>query len=358
MFSIVIDDFLKKYQGNKHPDMFKKHNQVLPMLREIIGNKPINELKQADINGFFELLELLPTRWIDECRKRKLTLKQLAELEHPITLGLKSFEDTYKACVRAFLKIAKKDWQDQGFPTTLTIEGIKYQGDREEGENTQRAFTAAELKRLFKGGEMEGFAIDPAQAHCYWLPHIGLFTGARVNEICQLNPQVDILQDVESGIWYLWITEETDGDHRILKSTKNKISRRKVPIHSILQKLGFLNYVEQVKKQGAKLLFPAWKPMRGKASGQAEKWFRKLIKDTGLRDDTPYARIVGMHAFRHTLLTIAKNANPRLDATSITGHAGEGSAVVRGYEGELSLGNKKRVLEALPFGLDFNEGKS
>jgi integrase len=335
--------------------MFRKHQTVLPILLEITGNKPINELKQADINAFFALLEKMPPRWSDECRKRKLTIKKLAELEHPITLGPKTIEDTYKACVRSFLRAAIRDWQDQGFPATLTTEAIEYKGKREEGENKQRAFTQKELERLFKGSEMTAFAVNPEQAHYYWLPHVGLFTGARVNEICQLNPQTDILQDRESNIWYFWITEETDGDERISKRTKNKMSRRKIPIHSTLQQLGFLNYVEQVKKQNSKLLFPAWKPMRSKASGEAEKWFRQFLKDIGLRDEKPGARLVGMHAFRHTLLNRASNANPPINAESLTGHAGEKTAIVRGYEGELSLENKNRILEAIPFGLDFDK---
>jgi len=33
-------------------------------------------------------------------------------------------------------------------------------------------------------------------------------------------------------------------------------------------------------------------------------------------------------------------------------HAGEKTAIVRGYEGELSLENKSRILEAIPFGIE------
>lgn len=94
--------------------------------------------------------------------------------------------------------------------------------------------------------------------------------------------------------------------------------------------------------------------MRGKASAEAEKWFRQFLKDTGLRDEKRGGRLVGMHAFRHTLLNRASNANPPINAESITGHAGEKTAIVRGYEGELSLENKSRILEAIPFGVNFD----
>lgn len=58
-----------------------------------------------------------------------------------------------------------------------------------------------------------------------------------------------------------------------------------------------------------------------------------------------------MHAFRSTLPNRAHNAQPRIDATAITGHAGAFDAVVRGYQGELSLGSMQAILEAIPFGL-------
>lgn len=352
---MVVDGFLAAYNRNKKPAMFKKHRPVLMMLLDVVGDKPVSEIKQADINAFFVLLEKLPPRWNDECRKRNLTLRQLAELNHPITLGPKSFDDTYKASVRAFLKGAKKDWKDQGFPIGLSTEGIEYRGDREEGEEKQRAFKAAELKRLFEGTEMQGFAADPAQAHCYWLPHIGLFTGARVNEICQINPQTDILEEPETGIWYFWITDETDGDERIDKRVKNPESRRKIPIHSKLLELGIRSYIERVKKAGAKLLFPAWKPSRRKASVEAEKLFHQLLKDTCLREETLGAQIVGMHAFRHTLES--KGANTKglpWPIEHITGHAIPGqSKVARGYKGELALSNKQEIMEAIHFDIDF-----
>lgn len=144
-FKVVVDAFLDGYQKDRKQAMFKKHGPVLTMLLDVVGDKPITELKQADLNGFFAVLERLPPKWRYECNRRKLTVRQLADLRHPETLGPKSFDDTYKACVRAFLKVAKRDWQDQGFPTTLTTDGIEYQGSREEGENKQRAFNPKDV---------------------------------------------------------------------------------------------------------------------------------------------------------------------------------------------------------------------
>lgn len=361
----VIESFLDKYAKRGKAAMLKKHRLVLLMLLDVVGDKPITEIKQADINSFFELLDNLPPRWTDACRKKGITVQQLTELEHEVTIGPKAFDDTYLASVRPFLKAAKKDWGDQGFPLGLSTEGIEYLGDREEGESKQRAFTVPELKRLFEGPEMRMFASDPERAHCFWFPLVGLYTGARVNEICQLNPQTDILKDDSAGVDYFWITSETEADSRITKTVKTGDSR-KVPIHKKLIELGFLAYVQKVKAAGSKLLFPAWVPSRRRASSNAEKWFRQFLRDTGLRDETPRAMILGMHAFRHTLLTHGAMQKPPLSLFCITGHAQDDAPIhaTGAGKGYLTLDlispldEKSALLNQLDYGLNFATPKS
>lgn len=345
----VVADFLKRHRKDKAA-MLKKHQGVLPLFLELIGNKPVTAIRQADINRFLDLVQKLPPRWRDECRKKGVSPLALAGAKHPSTMSPKSFEDTYKACLRAFLKDAKAQWQDQGFPTTLTTDGISYQGLREEGENRQRAFRQDELERLLNGPEMAEFAADPALEHRYWMVHLAFYTGARVNELCQINPQSDVLREAQTGIWYVQITEDTEGDERIEKSVKNQPSRREVPLHPHLLKLGFLAYADRKRAAGAKLLFPAFQPTRGRASPAGEKWFIRFLRELGLRDETPRKRLVGMHAFRSTLMALAFNSDPPQDVTPITGHRGGAGPVVGNYQGALSLTNKLRILKAVQFG--------
>jgi len=358
---IVIEDFLEQYDKENQPAMYKKHQPVLKMFLDVVGDKPVDQLKQADITAYFKLVRRLPPRWADECRKRKLTVRELAELEFETKLSPKSFDDTYMASIRPFLKAARREWHDQGFPIGLTIEGIEYRGDRQEGESKQRAFKWPELQRLFEGEEMRLYAADGAKSHCYWLPHIGLFSGARVNEICQLNPQTDILKDEESGAWYFWITADTEADPHIRKSVKTGDSR-KVPIHQKLIEMGILKYVDRLKAKGCKRLFPEWSPINRRASGEAEKWFRQFLRDTGLRDETQGATILGMHAFRHTLLTYGATQKPPLSLFCITGHAQDETPIRatgagKGYI-DLSLtsplGDRAELLNQLDYGIKFH----
>ena len=340
----VVGDFLATYNGDKKGAMLKKHKSVLPVLVEIVGDKAISDIRQGDVTRFFQQVQKLPPRWSDELRRRGCSLSDLLAEVHPVMMSPKTFDDTYKASVRAFLTWAKAHWQDQGFPTTLTTDGLEYRGDREEGSHHQRAMKLPELKRLFEGDEMRAFAESPGNAHRYWLPHLGLFTGARINELCQINPQTDVLS--EDGVWCLWLTDETEGDGSIRKSVKTPGSKRTVPIHPRLIELGFLKYVEHVKASGAKLLFPAWTPEGGRACPKAEKWFGRHLRKLGLRDDTPGARLVGFHFFRSTILTNADRQGIE-GIIAITGHADQGkSAVVRRYTDAKVLPDKLAILTA------------
>ena len=347
----VIKEYLSTYNRAKKAAMFKKVESVLPLFLEIVGDRPVDEIKQAHINEFFALIQKLPPRWRDESRRTGLSAREMADKGYAKTLSPKTFEDTYAACVRLFLTACIKNWQDDGFPTTLTVKGAEFSGPSPAGESKQRSFSAAELRRLFEGPEVLGFGANVKTMHKYWLPHLGLFTGARVNELCQLNPASDIA--TEDGIWHFIFTESGESAVGVKKSIKNATSKRKVPFHPVLVALGFQKYVEALRAKHCKQLFPEWAPKGGRASPNAEKWFSRFLQDVGLRDEKPGARLVGMHAFRHTLLSRANNLRVA-DATVITGHAGDASAVVRGYMDELELPRKQLILDQITYDVTFS----
>lgn len=350
--SQVIEYFISK-QDSTVP-MFKKYRPALELFLEFRGDCPVDQIRQMDIEDYFELLCKLPPRWMDEKRKRKASIKELAEMEWEKCFSYKTFKDGYLAAFRPFLQASIRTFRDQGFPASLTVEGIKYTGDRKERDQAQRPFKPHELVRLFCGEEYKRFAEDTTQHHCYWLPLIGLYTGARINEVCQLNPQCDIRQ--EQGVWVFEITEASETDEKVKKSVKNTTSRRLVPIHSKLIELGLLEYVQKRKDAGDKLLFPMWRPSAsGRAAGTAERWFRKLLVELNLRDESPKARLVGFHAFRSTLLNRALNLGV-MNAYCLTGHSSPHvSGVVSNYQGDVDVQVKQRMLEQIQFDVELRK---
>jgi integrase len=111
----------------------------------------------------------------------------------------------------------------------------------------RRPFTDAELIQVF-GSEDFVRERDKNPAR-YWLPLLCLFTGARREEIGQLAV-CDILE--EDGIPFIRIND----DAKLEQSLKNAGSRRRVPVHSSLVRLGFLEYVKTVRDGKQVRLFP------------------------------------------------------------------------------------------------------
>lgn len=344
--SAVITSFLKAYP-TRHDAMRRKHVTCLPVFLELVGDRPIDTLKHAQVRDAFDVLQRLPPHWKALKRQRGFSLRDIAAVDHPACLGEKTFRDTYLASIRQFLVWAYESFGDQGFPS-LPLKTIQYTGARAAGIHGQRALTEGELKRLFEGPEMRSMAADPIDSFRCWLPMLGLYTGARVNELCQLNPQTDIRQEPESGIWYLDITNEGEAADGVTKHVKNKVSKRRVPVHSALLKAGFIDYVEALRRQLAKRLFPQWRVARERATGEADRWFRLFVEHVGLRDETLGARVVGMHAFRSTFSRRAFLLG--IDESPLVGHQTPNQTDVQaGYRGQRPLSQLQALMEAITF---------
>jgi hypothetical protein len=360
LLSFVIEDFLKRYDpANK--SMLIKLNATLPILIELVGDKPIDQIYQTDINSFFDEVQMLPVRR-DAAKFKGLSIKQVIVANTGgACIAEKTFTGTYRACVNVFVQWAITHYKDQGFPS-LSTGGCSYRGSRAEGINKQRAMKPEELERLFSHPKMKEYAASADTAHYCWLPLIGLFTGARINEVCQLNPFTDIVQDDETGVYYFHLTDEGETAEGVNKSIKTNSSRRVVPIHSKLLDLGLLDYVERVKADNRKIIFPQWQPRGGKASANAGKWFTRFVEDVGIKDATEGARLSGFHSFRHTFITWGMS-NKIHGIFDITGHETESvdgfgkiSAVAKGYWTRGIADNileKQTTIEQFDYGLSF-----
>ena len=347
----IIEKFLEGKDSKL--EKWRKSFAALDKLTDVLGeDRLVATIKQADILEYFDIVQHLPSERGGKKRPKGVSIREL--IGDTITMAPATFDNNYVAPIRVFLRWAISTYQDQGFPVGLTTDYVEYKGKREAGDQKQRAFEAHELKRLFEGEELKRFADAPENHHRYWLPVLGLHTGARINELCQINPQVDI--SIHEGIWALHLTADSATDERVTKSIKTKKSRY-VPIHPKLIELGFLEYAERVKLEGHQLLFPEFKPKRGKASAQAAEWFGDFLEEIGVRDDTPGNRIVGAHAFRSTLLTYAANhEDPSLESRMglITGHVRLDSnitKVMRGYISKRDMERLYGIIAQVDFGL-------
>lgn len=351
--SAAVKEFLETLTPAKRA-MNEKHAFILPAFLEVVGDMPITELRQGHVNDFLRTVQKLPPNWSDLRRKDKLTIRQLAENSWSKTLSLSTYEGSYLASLRTFLERSKRDWQDVGFPTTLSAR-VPYVGTRTKTENKQRAVRTDELHQIFFSDAMKKIVTTPSKAHKFWLLAIELYTGARVREICQVNPQHD--WGLKDGIWWLRFTDEA-GDvpaPDVIKSVKTGRSRT-VPLHAELVRIGLPEYLDRLKHSGASRLFPQWAATHGNAGAAPSKWVVRYLHSIGLHGvaNEKGDALRGSHAFRHTLLTYGRMNGVNLRC--ISGHAEESdNPVADEYEDEtllLPLGEKAERLAKLNYGIE------
>lgn len=153
----------------------------------------------------------------------------------------------------------------------------------------------------------------------YWLPLLGRFTGARLEELCQLHVADFItLQGIDCI--------RIDDGHESQK-LKNSSSRRTLPIHPALIQLGLLDYVNALRTKNSDRLFPELEPVRGKLGHAPSKWFSRYRTKMGICDPKKT-----FHSFRHTMIDDLRDANVQDSLIKrIAGH--EDSAVTFGVYG-------------------------
>lgn len=179
--------------------------------------------------------------------------------------------------------------------------------------NNYEAFTGEELVAIFQHPIWaEGRFKAP---HMYWVPLIGLFSGARLGEICQLRSC-----DVEKldGVWCFTFTHEAG-------SLKNESSRRSVPIHKRLISLGITRFAQRA--DGEELLFLELSKNKS-LSSPVSKWFARILQAVGVKKRAPTGRLgrnKSFHSFRSTLATELHRRGIGADSAAvILGHATTG----------------------------------
>ena len=113
----------------------------------------------------------------------------------------------------------------------------------------------------------------------YWIPLIALYSGARLDEIAQL-----LVADVREShrTWIFHITTEGEGE----KSTKTDGSRRVIPIHSELIRIGLLDYHSEMVALGYQNPFLEIEPDgRGYMSGNPSAFFNDYFAAVNLKED-------------------------------------------------------------------------
>ncbi|AWN35837.1 DUF6538 domain-containing protein [Methylobacterium radiodurans] len=129
-------------------------------------------------------------------------------------------------------------------------------------EEKRQSFSPGDLKAIFgtgvyqSGERPRGGGGEAA----FWLPLLALLSGARQGELAQLRI-MDLAQDREVGVWLLDIS--TAGG----RSIKTASSRRKIPVHPELERIGLLRYRQSLLDSGAKPDASLWPHVEADRTG-------------------------------------------------------------------------------------------
>lgn len=263
---------------------------------------PVNRAKIKGIAGL-----PLPAM-IDEARKRNVK-----------TLGVTSVNKGLSRMATFFSWAVRHDYIGVN-----PVMGIKLKNPV-QARDQRHPFDSADLRKIFTAPVYTGCH---SEAHWsqkgdeilkdspkYWVPLLGLYTGARLNEICQLR--VADVQE-QNGIHYLHIDDEGEGQR-----LKNQGSRRDIPLHPDLISFGFLEYTKRITQQGHSQLFPTLKrDSNGYYSDGFNKHFGRFLKSVGAKTEKK-----SFHSFRHSFEDACRNNGVDsgiMDA--LQGHAQQGMA--------------------------------
>jgi integrase len=185
-------------------------------------------------------------------------------------------------------------------------------GKRQRVAKDRRAYTQQELNTIFssklytKGYRPKGQTAEAA----YWAPLLGPFVGARIEELAQLR--VDDVEQI-NGNWCFRIWALASDQH-----LKTFSSYRRVPLHDVLVRCGFVRFVQQQRSAGHARLFPTLSNDNANEtwSNALGKWYARYLDDIGLKDPS-----LDYHSYRYSFrqqCTLCGIENETRDA--LTGH--------------------------------------
>jgi integrase len=264
----------------------------------VIGKDvPICAMSRAHVRDYLDVLRFLPRNAVK--RFPKLTPRQAANRARERGDGDLISAANANACIgnlSTFLNWAVNEELLARNP----IKGLRLPDDTAK-KDKRSPFSPAQLRMIFDAPLYRGCAngergyakpgLERPRNARFWVPLIGLHTGMRLNEICQLD-----VADVQviDGIRCFVVTERSMTG-TVDKNLKTGASDRLVPIHPNLIDSGWLHYVEQQRREKKTKLFEEIDPgAKGIRAVAFSKWFTQFLRNCGASESRTC-----FHSFRH-----------------------------------------------------------
>ncbi|XXJ21688.1 site-specific integrase [Desulfovibrio caledoniensis] len=324
---------------------YKEYKTVAELLPAILGDMPVSQVDHEAMRTYVAKLRTLPKR--NKKPYNKMSWDQRLACDVPSQdLVTDGTIQNYMVNTGTFF-----NWcEDQGYEVVPNVTRRKFKLTKTKRAATE-PFTPDDLHTIF---HCRQYVNDSwPKPYQFWMPILGLATGARIEELAQLN-----LDDVKfhEGVWYIMITDEGEG-----QDAKTESSIRPIPLWPfVTEELNFPEYVERLRRKGETRLFPDLSPVtiknpngddQLKYGKKASDWFSARKNEWGLKPENSKRRKV-FHSFRATLASICKHMGieDRM-AEQFHGHSSGKFSMTYDYYAERF--HAKELYEAIASKLEF-----
>lgn len=305
----------ERYQQNDvAPKRLDEMGSRLAFVREAIGEDlPINAIDDDLIQNLRGILARLPKHRkkiypglsIDEAVTR-------ASQDGVASLGPVS-QGYYLDCLRDVLKVAVR----KGYLRRNPAEGVKpLKKDKLQASDKRRPWNSDQVIGFFTGEFYHSCMLqasvpyrEPDRAWRFWLPLMMLFGGFRPKEVAQLS--LGDIKQTKSGTWFVDLVAADSGDPETRKTLKTRSSRRRVPLHSELVKLGLLEFVAKRRKNNKKTDQRLFFELKRDKYGNPATYACRRLRETFIHAEVELFERQSLYSLRHTV----RDAFRRVDAT-------------------------------------------
>lgn len=303
----AIDDFIEEHSRQWPEKTTKQIRAYLNILLEHCGSECLLEaISKQDASDVKKVLQALPASRNIKPELKGLSLSDVIKVNGYKLISPKTINSHIDTFRRFF------DWAERhGHAPHKLFEGMKVPKSKSK-ETERKAFTKEQTHLILAELTENKSGLVNKESH-KWASLLGLFTGARLNEICQLET-ADIQCD--DDIWFMNITDEGDNNKRV----KSDASIRRVPLHSKIIKLGFLSFVEKCQNQ--QRLFHDYSYRVGTGYGRnLGRWYNEaFLPELGIKEQG-----LVFHSLRHTMVTrLAQASVSEPVYQEIVGHERQG----------------------------------
>ena len=295
----MLDRFLTERSGTVAPTTMITFRRVAAVIREVIGPEtPARKITREDVNRVRDTIVALPMYYPSRFKGMSMAQAIRHADEHGLPRRNVTAINPHLIWVTTIFRWAETQWLlDRNPAVRLAI-----RPNQSTAKFARKPFSIDDLNTIFSAPIYSGCADDwrkfkqaglnKPRRERFWMPLIALFSGLRLNEICQLDVN-DIV--VHHNVPCFRITNESEEGYSD-KRTKTPAANRHVPIHRELVEIGLLLYRNEMAEAGERKLFPNLAlNKKGHYSHAMSIWFtQRLLKSLGI-----YNRETTFHSFRH-----------------------------------------------------------